>query len=91
MPAVAPKASELQTGLFLQLVQKRMSLQEQGGLEHTILNKMNEEINRMIIKKKEEAQGTERPICAVKRYKDLAIRETKLEKFLKYLEGFEFG
>ena len=27
----------------------------------------------------------------MKRYKALAIRETKLEKFLKYLESFEFG
>lgn len=72
-------------------MQKGLSLRKQSGLEHTLLNKMNEEINRMIRKKKKEALEVERPTSSIKRYKDLVIRETKLEKFLKYLEGYEFG
>ena len=71
-------------------MQKGLSLRNQSGLEHTLLNKMNEEINRMI-RKKEEKLEAERPTSSIKRYKDLVIRETKLEKFLKYLEGYEFG
>ena len=39
----------------------------------------------------DEVLAAEKPTCTVKRYKALAIRETKLEKFLKYLESFEFG
>ena len=92
-PKVEPSTAGalLQTGLLLQLVQRRMSIPNQSGLEHTILNKMSEEINRMMVKEKDEVPEAERPVCSIKRYKDLVIRETKLEKFLKYLEGYEFG
>lgn len=52
---------------------------------------MNDEMNRMIDKdKKEEAREAEGPDLPIKRYNELAIRETKLEKFLKYIEGYEF-
>lgn len=76
---------------LLKLVQRRMTAQNQVGLERTILSKLSTEIARFLTVKKDEALAVERPTCTVKRYKALAIRETKLEKFLKYLEGFEFG
>jgi hypothetical protein len=86
------KTSEIEESTqLLKLVQRRMTAQNQVGLERTILSKLSTEIARFLTVKKDEVLAVERPTCTVKRYKALAIRETKLEKFLKYLESFEFG